>query len=58
MIIRDIKTNKLYDTKYLSAEDEYWILEGNELVRILKPSIFRYFLYDRGQEYVVEKDDK
>lgn len=57
MIIRDIKTKKLYDTVYLKQQDEYWILNGSECIRKLKPAEFRYLLYDREKEYIVEKDD-
>ena len=57
MIIREISTNKLYDTVYSDLYDEYWILDGSECVRKLKPAEFRYLLYDREKEYIVEKDD-
>ena len=57
MIIRDIKTKKLYDTVYLKQQDEYWILNGSEWIRRLKPTEFRYLPCDREREYTVEKDD-
>ena len=57
MIIRNIKTGKLYDTGYLKQQNEYWILNGSEWIRRPKPVEFRYLLYDREKEYIVEKDD-
>ena len=30
MIIRNIKTGKLYDTGYLKQQNEYWILNGSK----------------------------
>ena len=57
MITRNIKTDKLYDTGYLKPQSEYWILNGSECIRKLKPAEFRYLLYDREKEYIVEKDD-
>lgn len=57
MIIRKIKTGELYDTFYSDIHDEYWILDGDDCVRVLKPCEFRCLLYDREREYIVEKDD-
>lgn len=57
MIIREIKSKKLYDTVYSEVDDEYLILCGDKLVRRLKPCKFRYLLYDIEKEYIVEKDD-
>ena len=58
MIIREISTNKLYDSVYFDLYDEYWLLDGIECVRKLKPAEFRYLLYDLEKEYIVEKDDR
>ena len=58
MIIREIKTGELYDTFYYDIHDEYWILDGDDCVRVLKPCEFRCLLYDREREYIVEKDDE
>lgn len=57
MIIREIKTGILYDTRYSVESDEYWICRGEEVIRKLKPALFRYLLYDREKEYIVEKDE-
>ncbi|WP_187117357.1 hypothetical protein [Clostridium amazonitimonense] len=46
MIVQEIKTGILYDTKYSKEFDEYWICRGKDVVRILKPCMFRYLLYD------------
>lgn len=58
MIVREIETNKLYDAEYSDMYDEYWIIEGNLIMRALKPCEFRYLLYDREKEYIVEKDEE
>ena len=47
MITRNIKTDKLYDTGYLKPQSEYWILNGSEWIRRLKPAEFRYLPCDR-----------
>ena len=57
MIIREISTKKLYDSVYYVLYDEYWLLDGIECVRKLKPAEFRYLLYDKEKEYIIEKDD-
>ena len=57
MIIRSIKTGKLYDTGYLKQQNEYWILNGSEWIRRPKPVEFRYLPYDRKRECTAEKDD-
>lgn len=56
MIIRDIKTKQLFDAKYDVESDEYWIYCGETIVRKIKPALFRYILYDREPEYIIEKD--
>ena len=57
MITRNIKTDKLYDTGYLKQQYEYWMLNGSEWIRRLKPAEFRYLSCDREREHTVEKDD-
>jgi len=54
-IIREIKNNKLYDTKYSSVHDKYLVLEGKKVIRVLTPNVFRDLLYSKEKEYVIEK---
>jgi len=55
IIIRKIKNNKLYDSKYSSIYDKYLVLEGKKVIRVLTPNVFRDLLYSREKEYVIEK---
>lgn len=57
MIIRNIKTKKTHNTGYLKQQYEYWMLNGSEWIRRLKPAEFRCLPCDKEKEYTVEKDD-
>jgi hypothetical protein len=58
MILRNIKNNKLYDSKYSIEDDEYIIYDGSYMVRTLKPCAFRTLIHDNFEkEYIIEKDD-
>lgn len=58
MIIRDIKTNKLYDVKYNSNIDEYEQYDGNVIINTYGGCLLRCLLYDSYyKKYEVEKDD-
>ena len=56
MIIREVDNQKLYDTEYSKEQDEYWIMQGNNIVKIYTPNEFRVALY-KNRLYIVEKDN-
>lgn len=58
MIVRDIKTNRLYDIKYNSNIDKYEQYYGNVLINIYGGCLLRCLLYDiYDKKFEVEKDD-
>lgn len=45
-IIRDLKTNLLYDVEYNKKTDVYMLKQGDNVIRNLYPTEFRTLLYD------------
>lgn len=55
MIVRDIKTNRLYDVRYNSNIDKYEQYDGNVLINIYGGCLLRcllYGIYDKKYEVV------